>query len=59
MGDGSEWQSMGDVSKFQRVELASDGDVVNPFRTAVLFWGQFGTNYLEFDWCVPETGLEF
>ena len=19
----------------------------------------FGTNYLEFDWCVPKTGLEF
>ena len=32
---------------------------VNPFRTAVSFWGQFGTNYLEFDWCVPKTGLEF
>ena len=31
----------------------------NPFRTAVSFWGQFGTNYLGFDWCVPKTGLEF
>ena len=23
------------------------------------FWGQFGTNYLEIDWRVPKTGLEF
>ena len=33
--------------------------VINPFRTAVSFRGQLRTNYLEFDWCVPETGLEF
>ena len=33
--------------------------VLNPFRTAVSFWGQLGTNDLEFDWCVPKTGLEF
>ena len=32
---------------------------LNPFRTAVSFWGQFGTNCLEFDWCAPKTGLEF
>ena len=34
-------------------------NILDPFRTAVSFWGQFGTNYLEFDWCVPKTGLEF
>ena len=22
---------------------------INPFRTAISFWGQLGTNYLEFD----------
>ena len=27
-----------------------------PFRTLVPFWG---TNYLKFDWFVPETGLRF
>ena len=32
---------------------------LNPLRTAVPFWGQFGTNYLELDWWVPKTGLEF
>ena len=32
---------------------------VNPFRTAVSFWGQLGANYLEFEWLVPKTGLEF
>ena len=31
----------------------------NPFRAAVSFWGQLGANYLEFDWLVPKTGLEF
>ena len=31
----------------------------NPFRTAVSFWGQLGTNYLEFECLVPKTGLEF
>ena len=30
----------------------------NPFRTAVSFCGQLETNDLEFDWCVPKTGLE-
>ena len=29
------------------------------FRTAVSFWGQLGTNYLEFECLVPKTGLEF
>ena len=33
--------------------------VLNPFRTAVSFWGQLGTNYLEFECLVPKTGLEF
>ena len=33
--------------------------LVNPFRTAVSFWGQLGTNYLEFECFVPKTGLEF
>ena len=28
----------------------------NPFRTAVSFWGQLGTNDLEFEWCVPQNG---
>ena len=28
-------------------------------RSAIPFWGQFGTNYLEYGWCVPKTGLEF
>ena len=32
---------------------------VNHFSTAVSFWGQLGTNYLEFEWFVPKTGLEF
>ena len=32
---------------------------MNPFRTAVSFLGQLGTNYLEFEWLVPKTGLEF
>ena len=32
---------------------------LNPFRTAVSFWGQLGTNYLEFEWFVPKTGMEF
>ena len=31
---------------------------LNPFRTAVSFWGQLGTTYLEFDGFVPKTGLE-
>ena len=35
------------------------GLYINPFRTAVSFWGQLGTNYLEFGCLVPETGLEF
>ena len=29
------------------------------FRTAVLFRGLLGKNYLEFDWVVPKTGLKF
>ena len=32
---------------------------LNPFRAAVSFWGQLGENYLEFEWIVPKTGLEF
>ena len=28
----------------------------NPFRTAVSFWGQLGTNYLEFECLVPQNG---
>ena len=32
---------------------------IHPFRTAVSFWGRLGTNYLELDCLVPETGLEF
>ena len=32
---------------------------LNPFRTAVSFWGQSGTNYLEFECLVPKTGLDF
>ena len=32
---------------------------INPFRTAVSFWGQLGTNYLEFECLVPKTVLEF
>ena len=32
---------------------------LNPFRTAVSCWGQLGTNYLVFEWNVPQTGLEF
>ena len=27
--------------------------------TAVSFWGQLGANYLELEWFVPETGMEF
>ena len=34
-------------------------NTVNPFRTAVSFWGKLGTNYLEFECLVPKTGLEF
>ena len=29
------------------------------FRTVVSFWGQLRTNYLEFEWLVPKTGLQF
>ena len=29
---------------------------LNPFRTAVSFWGQLGTYYSEFEWFVPTTG---
>ena len=32
---------------------------LNPFRTAVSFWGQLGANYLELEWFVPKTGMEF
>ena len=32
---------------------------LNPISTAVSFWGQLGTNYLEFERFVPKTGLEF
>ena len=32
---------------------------LNPFRTAVPFWGQLGTNNLELDWFVPSTGLQY
>ena len=32
---------------------------LNPFRTAVLFWGQWETHCLEFEWLVPKAGLEF
>ena len=32
---------------------------LNPFRTAVSLWGQLGKKYLEFEWIVPKTGLEF
>ena len=32
---------------------------LNPFRTAVRFWGQLGTKYLEFEWFAPKTGLQF
>ena len=31
----------------------------NSLRTAVSFRGQLETNYLEIEWLVPETGLEF
>ena len=31
----------------------------SPFRTAVSFWGQLGTKYLEFECLVPKTGLGF
>ena len=31
----------------------------NPLRTAVSFWVQLGTNYLEFESCVPKSGLKF
>ena len=31
---------------------------IDLFWTAVPLWGQLGTNYLEFDWFVPETGLQ-
>ena len=43
----------------EQVLLVAALTCVNPFRAAVSFWGQFGTNYLEFDWRVPRTGLEF
>ena len=33
--------------------------VINPFRTAVSFWGLLGANYLELAWFVPKTGIEF
>ena len=29
---------------------------INPFRTAVSFWGQLGEKYLEFEWIVPQNG---
>ena len=29
---------------------------LNPFRTAVSFWGQLGTNSMEFECLVPKTG---
>ena len=32
---------------------------LNPFRTAVSFWGHLGINYLEFECLVPKTELEF
>ena len=32
---------------------------IDPFSTANSFWGLLGTNYLEFEWFVPRTGLEF
>ena len=35
------------------------GVAIHPFRTAVSFWGQLGTIYLEFEWIAPKTGLEF
>ena len=28
--------------------------VINPFRTAVSFWGPLGTNYLKIEWFVPK-----
>ena len=42
-----------------RVGYSSTSINIDPFRTAVSFWGQFVTKYLEFDCCVPKTGLEF
>ena len=38
--------------------LSQKGGFMNPFRTAVSFWGQLGNKYLEFEWIVPKTGLE-
>ena len=35
------------------------GTLINPFSTAVSFWGQLGTYYLEFELFAPKTGLEF
>ena len=31
----------------------------NPSRAGVSFWGQRGANYLEIEWLVPKTGLEY
>ena len=31
--------------------------LIKPFRTSVSFWGLLETNYLEFEWLVPKTGL--
>ena len=39
--------------------LGNSRGPLNPFRTAVSLWEQLGTNYLEFRWCFPKTGLEF
>ena len=39
--------------------LASGRASLNPFRTAVPFWGQLGTDYSEFECLVPKTGLQF
>ena len=38
--------------------LRSNNFKINPFRTAVLFRGQLGTNDLGFEWCGPKTGLK-
>ena len=32
---------------------------LDPFRIAAPFGGKLGANYLEFEWFVPRTGLQF
>ena len=51
------YQGIVDVLRRKKSEAAHY--TLNPSRTAVSFWGQLGTNCLEFDCLVPKTGLEF